>query len=131
MSKLTINKKHPKFIKFLKNEKKTLEWIGHNKYVTANFANLAQSALKAASTFPKEKHLSTHKYEFNCQLDLFIENQSRRTYVEIVVEEDFKLASYSLSIFNSTTEPLEIIRKIHFDYAMPSPNMKEPKPVYH
>src|SRR5690348_8892088 len=129
---MTINKNHPKFLAFIKNERKTLNWISGNSYVNSNLRALANSARQSLLSFPKKDvHLSHYSFTFHCNLDLWIEWQLRTTIIESEVGNDFNLVCYSLSICEGSATPFRLIRKFHFDYARPIADDPEPKPVYH
>jgi len=129
---MAINKNHPKFIPFMKNERNTLEWLSNNSYVTSNFRPLALSAYNSLSTFPKkEKYFANFTLHFSCKLELSVEGRAMTTILECQVQNEFGLATYCFSVCDGVENPLNLIRKFHFDYAKPTKNDPEPKPVYH
>lgn len=129
---MTINNYHPKFIAFIKNERKTLNWLAGNTYVNSNLRELASSASQSLLSFPKkDDRLSQFNFSFHCKIDLWIENDWRTTIIESQVSNNFSLVVYSLSICEGTVSPFNLIRKFHFDYAKPIDNDPDPKPVYH
>ena len=55
---------------------------------------------------------------------------TRRIVIEAQIKHNFSLVSYVLSICENNEPPFHLIRKFHFDYAIPNPK-EDPKPVYH
>jgi hypothetical protein len=130
---MIITAKHPKYLDFLKNERKTLEFIGKNNYISSNFRELSSSAMQHLSRYKnlKDQNFAKSSFSFNCNFDIEIENDIRKIIIESILTENFSLVSYCLSICHYRVQPYTLVRKFHFDYAVPIKNDQDPKPVYH
>jgi hypothetical protein len=129
---MPIYSNHPKFIPFIKNEKKTLQVISRMPYIISNFRDLAKSCEQCLESFPaKDTHLKNFSFNFSSNLDITIENAKRRVVLEVEVLSNFNKVNYALAICNESCSPFNLIRKFHFDFALPIQGEREPKPVYH
>lgn len=126
------DRKHLKFVDFMKNEKYTLEWLTGNSTVISNFRELTICAKKSLASFPTKNHLyANYSFNFSCTFPIIIENRSMTVILESLVTPDFNIATYCMTICKNGRKKLHPIRKFHFDYAVSIPNDPKPKPVYH
>jgi hypothetical protein len=126
------NSKHPKFVDFMKHEKYTLEWLTGNSTVISNFRELTICAGKALAAFPTRDRLYTSfDFEFSCKFPIIVGSRAMTIILESLVTRNFGIATYCMSICKNSKKRLYPIRKFHFDYAIPSSNDPNPKPVYH
>lgn len=122
---------YPNYLEFIKNEKKTLSFLANSTFIKKSFRELSESADLSYFNLPgKDQVLKKHKFIFACNFDIKVENIDRRIIVEAQLLPNFRNVSYVLTICENKEAPFHVIRKFHFDYAIP--NIKEdPKPVYH
>jgi len=131
---MSIHLKHPTYIDFVRNEQKTLNFLFNSTQVNTHFPKLSGNA---SAFFYRYKGLTDtalkkSQFEFSCNFDILVEKVSRRVVVESIVTPDFSMVSYMLGICETDADPLSMIRKFHFDYAIPNKDSsKWPKPVYH
>ncbi|MEZ4945513.1 MAG: hypothetical protein R2804_08305 [Cyclobacteriaceae bacterium] len=130
---MSIHSKHPKYLAFVKNELRTLNFISSNASVTNKYKNLS---VISKSTYEKYSNardnvLATHDFEFGAYFDIEIEGTTRRIIVECVIKSKFDIATYVLAICKGTLTRNTVLRKFHFDYALPRNGDRNPKPVYH
>jgi hypothetical protein len=122
---------YPDYLKFVKNERKTLRFLADQPIINKMFSTLARSASDHYYMVGNnDKILRSTQFEFGCHFDLQIERDSRRIAIEAKVSPQFNLVTYALSVCRENTSPFNLIRKFHFDYALPNPN-EDSKPVYH
>jgi len=122
---------YPNYLTFIKNERKTLRFLAEQPFINKAFGSLSRSA---ETCFYKvtndEKVLKKSEFIFGCNFDILIEKEIRRIIIEVKILPNFEFATYILSICRNNSAPFFLIRKFHFDYAIPK--IKEsPKPVYH
>lgn len=130
---MSINRDHPDFLKFIKNEQKSLKVLFNDPFIAKNLPELAERANTIYYEYYKikDKNLKTLPFEFSTDFNIVIENEERKVVIETLVQPDFTHVSYVLSICQNCEEPLTLIRKFHFDYAIPIHNDIDRKPVYH
>lgn len=122
---------YPDYIRFIKNERKTLRFLADNPFINKAFGILSKSADTCYYKVPNDvKFLKRNEFIFGCNFDILIEKEIRRIIIEVKILPNFSLATYILSICRNSTAPLCLIRKFHFDYAIPN-DKEDPKPVYH
>jgi hypothetical protein len=122
---------YPNYLDFIKNERKTLNFLANSTFIKKSFSELSDSAeLSFYDLKIKDQILRKHEFSFGCNFDIKIESNIRRIALEALILPNFSLVSYVLSICENNEAPLRVIRKFHFDYAIPNIH-EEPKPVYH
>ncbi len=120
----------PNYLSFIKNEKKTLNFLMNSPIIRKLYGEIALSASHSYHNLPnKDKLLSTSNFIFGCHFDLEVEGLIRKIIIEAKVEKKFTSSSYVLSLCENQASPFNLIRKFHFDYAIP--DNSPPKPVYH
>jgi len=120
----------PNYLLFLKNEKKTLNFLMNSPIINKLYNEIAVSASTSFYNLPtKDTVLTTVNFIFGCHFDLQVEGLVRRMVIEAKVEKKFISSSYVLSMCENNESPFSLIRKFHFDYALP--DTTAPKPVYH
>jgi len=121
----------PDYLKFIKNERKTLRFLADNPFINKEFNTLAKSAnvcfYKMAYS---DRLIRNNNFVFGCNFDIVIEHDIRKIVIEAKVCPGFSIATYVLSICEKNEAPYCLIRKFHFDYAKPN-TQTDPKPVYH
>ncbi len=131
---MSINQTHLPFAKFIGNEVATLGVLQGLPHLAENFGNLFTEAFRYYNIYEgkrSQKRLDQTTFEFRCNFDLSIENGIRKFFLECTVSPDFSLTTYMLAIcLDDDDETPEIIRKFHFDYAVPQADQTA-KPVYH
>lgn len=130
---MSINKQHPTYLEFIKNEIKSLDFLKDQPYIDSNFYQLANKANILSSGFKrfrKPSQLNNVTFEFECELELMVEKKARRVFIGTIATPKFSLVSYMIAICESERDSNNLIRKFHFDYAIPNKN-QEDKPIYH
>ncbi|MFD0998183.1 hypothetical protein ACFQ21_02655 [Ohtaekwangia kribbensis] len=130
---MSIHSDHPKYPQFFRNELRTLNVIASNTFLVNKFRNLTTIADRLYHAYKgyKDKELLIRDFKFHVDFDIEIEKQQRRIVIEAGIRSQYSMASYVLSICEKNTPPYSIIRKFHFDYALPVAGDSRPKPVYH
>ncbi len=131
---MSIHLKHPTYLEFIKRERDTLSFLEKNLTVNKLFPSLSNDARNAYYNYAPLRPADLRKrgFEFNTSFDILVERAERRVVLESIVAPDFSgIVSYVLSICENTAEPYNLLRKFHFDFALPIANDPWPKPVYH
>jgi len=128
---MKINTTHLSYLEFMKNERKTLGFLRNNSFISNNFPVISANANIALYEYENDRRLPVLTFKFHADFDLIIEKQQRRIVIEALARPNFAEVSYVLSICENCTSPYALIRKFHFDYAIPIENDPVPKPVYH
>lgn len=119
---------------FFRNEYKTLGFLQKNPTIANAFYSLANNASIQFNSYKgilNKKTPSETRFEFCCELDIIVENDLRRIFVESVVLPDYSLSSYMYAICSGTSpDTYSLLRKYHFDFAPPIEG-QYPKPVFH
>jgi hypothetical protein len=128
---MSVFDKHPKYTDFISNEIKTLGFIRNQEYLATNNDLIS----KADTLFQmyrgiKSKHIKNKDFQFECELELIVESKKRRVFLGANVKSNFSVVSYMLAICESNEKDQNLIRKFHFDFALPKKG-QSPKPVYH
>jgi hypothetical protein len=131
---MSIHQGHLQYSEFIKNELYTLNVLSGFTFMAQNFSDLYSNALEFHSTYytlSKKNQINNKPFSFGTHFDLNIEKAIRRFTIECQVLPNFSMATYVLGIFidNCEDQP-HVIRKFHFDYAIPIKG-QEAKPVYH
>ena len=113
------------------NEIKTLGFIRKQTYLADNF-DLVSKAETFFSGFQgiKNRHIGSKDFIFECELEMIVEGKPRRILLGANVRASFSMVSYMLAICESDKDNLNLIRKFHFDYALPRKGESD-KPIYH
>lgn len=130
---MPIFQTHLPYVDFVKNEIHTLEVLQALSYLPGRFDQLYSQAYEVYNRYlgvMKNNRLEATSFEFKCHFDLSIEKGMRKFFVECIVAPGFEEVSYMLAICQDDSDNPQIIRKFHFDYALPQKN-QDPKPVYH
>lgn len=127
---MSINKNHPTYPDFLKNELKTLEFLS-SPFIASSIYELSTSAQVISAKYLNinKRHLNNSKFEFHTNFDLVIEGKLRRIVIEATANPSYNFVTYYMAICGTPNQPYSLLRKIHFDYALP--DSSSPKPVYH
>lgn len=115
---------------------KTLEFLYTNSFINKQFSKLASAAQNYLLTINKPKQPT---FIFESELNLLIEGKIRRVIIgaNVISAEEKKnrykhdLVSYSLSICARNQYPFRLIRRFHFDYAVPEKKTRQPIPIFH
>jgi len=130
---MSVHINQPKFIDFFRNELKTLQFISTNGTIISKFRQLAFSCEQTFHIYNgyKDKELEKKDFDFRTDFDITIEKATRRVVVESIVTRQYGIVSYVLSVCENKDSPFNILRKFHFDFALPINGNAAPKPVYH
>jgi hypothetical protein len=130
---MKINKEHPEYVKFIKNEFKTLAFIKDQPYLVDSFPDLIYEAYNTYNI--NEKRINNHRtvvnsiLNFEAKITLPIDGIKRQIFIGANVNCNFSHVSYMLAFCESDEDNSKLIRKFHFDYEINT--SKSPKPVYH
>ncbi len=131
---MTVNENHPKYLDFLKNEIKNLQFISNNGTVQSKFKQLATSCELAFYSYKglNDRDLSKTEFSFSTDFAIHFEKKEQHIVIESKVATGYNgIVSYVLSMCQPKDETLQLLRKFHFDYALPIKGDKVPKPIYH
>jgi hypothetical protein len=130
---MNVDSVHHKYVPFVKNELKTLNFIASNPTISSRFKNLSLHAKQVYDKFIgyKDRDILTKDFDFGTDFDIEIDKKNRRIVVECILTTEYRLASYALTICKKNVSPYAVVRKFHFDYAIPNNQETQPKPVYH
>lgn len=130
---MKINEEHPEFIKFVKNEFKTLEFIKDQPCLNDSFPELNAYAHQFYSMYAKRlnnKGNANLSIDFEAKFTLSIEGKNRTVFIGANLGSNFSHVNYMLSFCESSDEEnINLIRKFHFDYEIKTGDTY--KPVYH
>ncbi len=131
---MSIFENNLSYEEFLQNEIKTLGFLQGLSSIATNFSNLYGQATVFYNNYKgllKARTPEQIKFEFQCTLELIIEKERRTVVIESIVMPDFSLSSYVYAICdNRDVNSFVLLRKFHFDYAIPN-EYNVSKPVYH
>lgn len=129
---MTINSKQPTITDFKKNEVRTLEYINARSTILKEFPDLIT---KIERSYYDNKLLLTKPtgdFIFHADFDMDVEGSQHKIIIGANVTGNYAMCSYFLAIVGKDNFSNEIIRKFHFDYAIPPKSpVKQPSPVYH
>ena len=122
---------YPNYLEFIKNEQKTLSFLKTTPFIKKAFNTLSGNAEISLYNLPKkDKDLRRTELNFGSNFNIVVEKKVRRIAVEALVKPQFNVVTYVLSICENDIKPYNLVRKFHFDYAIPREG-QDPKPVYH
>jgi hypothetical protein len=128
---MKINKGYPKFNSFTSNELQTLQYIKTrgllSKYLDLN--NTIELAFYDLQAQLKKNPNSN--FTFHCDFEMTVETHNHRVIIGANVINDYSLCSYFLAIVGKDDDNKKLIRKFHFDFALPSIATKQRVPVFH
>ncbi|MEQ9403866.1 MAG: hypothetical protein RIM99_09790 [Cyclobacteriaceae bacterium] len=128
---MSVYGKHPTYKDFIKNEINTLGFIRNQSFLAHNYDLISKAeTLYSGYRAIKDKHIKNKDFSFECELELTVETKKRRVFLGANVKVDFSMVSYMLAICESDGEDKNLIRKFHFDFAIPKKGESN-KPVYH
>jgi hypothetical protein len=73
----------------------------------------------------------TFDFLFHADFEMIVENSVHKVFVGANVTGQYSLCSYFFAIAGKNEDENRLIRKFHFDFALPSQNVRQPVPVYH
>lgn len=128
---MNIIHKYPTSSNFIKNEVKTLEFIISrgllNKYVDLN-STIQNLYYQYNAKLKKES-----KFDFllHANFKMEIEGHNHEVVIGANVLNDFSICSYFLAIAGKNDDEKKLIRKFHFDYALPTIATLQKVPIFH
>lgn len=129
-----INKEYPTPDSFRKNELETLMVIKDAPIFSKLYSGLANDAHKSYYQLMPSKLL----FNFESNIDISLDGKAARngkahigTLIKFENAQQYEQVSYSLSICENRGQKERIVRKYHFDYALPDPNSRQPHPIFH
>lgn len=128
---MKIDQKHIPFRDFITNEVQTLNRLrGYSAFrnLGSDMNDVCEKVYNQHITFHNKKMFP--EFSFGCKFILTVEKTERLVLLEAHIKPEFEIASYCLSICKNNSDPYELIRKFHFDYA-PGILNQSPKPIYH
>lgn len=130
---MSVNSNHPTYLQFVNNELLTLNFFTSYPILASSFRNLAVDAKNTYALYQgvKGPQLESRNFEFGTNFEIDVEGKLGQLTIECILEPKFNLASYVIAVCRKKNTSYSILRKFHFDYAIPTTNGKAPKPVYH
>jgi hypothetical protein len=132
---MSVNSNQPRYVDFMKNEVRTLQFISSNGTIQSKFRPLAISCERTYQTYKglNDRTLSKSEFIFSTSFDLQVEKKEQHVVIECKVASGYEgIVSYVLSMCELKDDGnLHLLRKFHFDYALPIKGDNIPKPVYH
>ena len=127
---MRIDKGYPSPEKLKENELATLQYIKDSGVFWEYYSTLASDASLSFFKFQKAYSLN-----FASSLEICLDRKSGKMGVahvgsDIITKDDrYEQVSYSLAICSKDNERL--LRRYHFDYALPDVMRRQPHPVFH
>lgn len=116
---------------FKKNEIKTLQFLTTRTGLLKNFPELSD-AIKQSYYYFKSKVSKPFDFTFYACFNMNVENSRHKVFIGANVVGPYSMCSYFLAIAGKDDQEKNLIRKFHFDYALPTANAtNQPVPVYH
>lgn len=128
-----IDSEHPNYKEFINNEFKTLETITTRAMLLRIYPVLSNSISTCYEICKgKQKKNTLSSINFHCSFDVNVQGSSHTIILGALVTEGYEECSYSLTILGKDDDEKRVIRKYHFDYAIPAVAAKKQKvPSYH
>ena len=132
---MKINHNHPSFDDFKKNEVKTLQYINARGLILKDFPELLSKIQQSYNENKGKVSKNNFNFIFHADFNMSIEGSQHRVILGANLEGNYSLCSYFLAVVGKGPDSAELIRKFHFDYALPpvsaSTKIKQPSPIYH
>jgi hypothetical protein len=131
---MIINHTQPSITEFKKNEVKTLEYINTRSNMFKDFPSLLSKIQQAYYDNKGLLTKTTGDFIFHVDFEMKIEDSPHTVLLGANVTGNYSLCSYFMAITGKNNLKTELIRKFHFDYALPpapTATIKQPSPVYH
>ena len=130
---MSVNQSYPEFEKFIQNELNTIAKLQADTTLYSTFPQFAGQLSNLYNTLRGMTNSFGHNFDlvFKLQFELLIEKNSRPILIEGRINKDFSLATYALTILKDDCNPVEVLRKFHFDYDPGSLGNNWPKPIFH
>jgi len=128
---MTIDQNYPKFPDFTHNELQSLQFI-QTRGLLIKYPELA-SAIDL-SFYKLRNDLKTNPqtdFIFHCNFEMTVEKHSHRVIIGANVTTGYSLCSYFLAIVGKEEDEDKLIRKFHFDFALPSIGTRQRVPIFH
>ncbi|WP_421945033.1 hypothetical protein [Pedobacter sp.] len=128
---MKIDENYPIFASFVKNELDTLEYIKTRALLT-KYENLS-SSLDLAFYDLKQRLKSSNSpdFIFHCDFNMKVEKHNHRIIIGANVVYDYAMCSYFLAVVGKGDDEGKLIRKFHFDFALPTIATRQRVPVFH
>jgi hypothetical protein len=129
---MRIDDGYPSPSKLKKNELETLQYIKDSIIFHSYYATLANDA---STNYFQLQNASSLK--FISQMDICFDQRSRRignAYIGLDIgsrDDQYSQVSYTLAICSKDRSRHRLLRKFHFDYALPGVPSRQPHPVFH
>ncbi len=132
---MSISKGYPNPIELKKNERETLQFLHTRSVIEKQFADLARKARLHYYDLADPKKLKNNDIDFSAKMEISIQGEIKQLYVganlrsvpEARNSSRHEMVSYSIGICNGH----DLIRKFHFDYAIPGQKTNQDVPVFH
>ncbi|MBW4889190.1 hypothetical protein KXQ82_05665 [Mucilaginibacter sp. HMF5004] len=131
---MKINDKQPTIIEFKKNEVKTLEHISTRATMFKELPSLFDKIQQAYYDNKALLTKTTGDFILHIDFEMEVQDAPHTVLLGANVTGNYSLCSYFLAITGKNDLKKELIRKFHFDYALPpapGANIKQPSPIYH
>ena len=128
---MNIADNYPNFEDFCKNEFKTLEYL-RSRTILKDYSELETSISNYYNEyFGLLKNNENFDFNFHCDFTMEVEGHFHKIIVGANVKMNYSECSYFLAVVGKDGDNDKLIRKFHFDYAIPSTSTNQKVPIYH
>ncbi|MEA5402597.1 hypothetical protein VB776_06710 [Arcicella sp. DC2W] len=125
---MKINTQYPPFTDFKKNEFKTLEYIQARGFFNSSFQDLATNLYNSYSSY-KGVDFSENSFKIHISFHMVVEKQIHKVILGANIIGEEGINSYFLALCDEQEQ--QLIRKFHFDYALPEITTNQRVPIFH
>jgi len=126
---MKIEQNYPSFIAFRENEINTLNFL-NTRPILKQYETLTNTIQTSyLENFSKAKKYPNSDFVFHCDFEMDVEGHKHIVIVGANVLYGFSICSYFLAVVDK--ENTELIRKFHFDFALPSISTTNKVPTFH
>lgn len=129
---MKIDEWYPKPKDILDCELETLKFLTENPVINSYFSKLYSDAYQYYTRIKNDQRL---KFNFESELQISMEGREGHAHIGanimLIDKNNYEGISYSLAICNNDKPKARLLRRYHFDYALPSLLRRQPHPVFH
>jgi len=121
----------PSFADFCRNEFETLKFL-YSSPLLKGYNSLIQAVSQYYNIyFAAAKANNFTEFKFHSDFDMIIEDDIHKVIIGANVTNEFDICSYFLALAGKGKNENKIIRKFHFDYAIPTNLTEQQVPTFH
>lgn len=129
---MKIDEWYPKPQDIKKCELETLKFLIDSLIINSYFPELYSDAYQHYARIKYDQRL---KFNFESELPIRIEGREGHAHIgaNIMINgrNNYEGISYYMAICSDDKPRARLLRKYHFDYALPDPSRRQPHPVFH